>query len=222
MNIYAKRFPIMISTNVENIKKDINECLSIIQNYSKFELQHSDIEFIRFALKKAILFKHFSLTNFKPNNSPIINIELLNLVKYFSLGDYKSFVLAERTIVECLMKLNLNDQFEDTTTNLIRDCNFNSDNKSIITGFYKTNSKTIHHSDPGNDSVHYYVSNMYDIDTSFHLQNRKKLIKEFERIIEIVLTEVLKSYSQEVRASFGRDDYSLKYLLGNSEYQILS
>lgn len=219
MNIYAKRLLIMILTNLENIKKDIDNCLIIIQNHSKFELQHDDIEFLRFTLKKAILFKHFSLTNFKPNNSPIINIELLNLVKYFSIGDYKSFTLTERIIVECLMKLNLNDQFEDTTANLIKNCNFNPDNKSKINGFYKASSKIIHHSNSNNDSIHYYVSTMYDVDTSFSLQNRKKLIKEFKRIIEIVLTKILKKYSQEIRASFGRDDYSLKYLLGNSGYK---
>ena len=39
------------------------------------------------------------------------------------------------------------------------------------------------------------------------------------KIIEIVLTKILKKYSQEIRASFGRDDYSLKYLLGNSGYK---
>lgn len=212
---------IMAITNLENIKKDINECLTIIKSHSKLELQDTDIEFFRFTLKKAILFKHFSSTNFKPNNSPIINIELLNLVKYFSLGDYKSFTLTERTIVECLMKLNLNDQFEDTTTNLINNCNFNSNNKSAIISFYKGNSKTIHHSNSNNDPIHYYVSNMYDVNPIFSLKNRKKLIKEFKRIIEIILTKILKKYSQEIKASFVRDVYSLKYLLGNSGYKTL-
>ncbi|WP_283595110.1 hypothetical protein [Limosilactobacillus galli] len=165
-------------------------------------------------MKKAILFKQFSLIKFKPNNSPIISIELLNLVKYFSLGDYKSFILTERTIIECLMKLNLNDQLEDTTTKLISNCKFNSNNQTTIKGFYKINSKVIHHSKLDNNYVHYYVSNMYDVDNSFSLEKRKGLIKNFKTVVEIVLNKIIKNYSQEVKASFGRDDYSLKYLLG--------
>lgn len=211
----------MVLTNLDNIKKDLNECLSIIQHHSKFKLQSYDIEFIRFSLKKAILFKQFSLIKFKPNNSPIISIELLNLVKYFSLGDYKSFILTERTIIECLMKLNLNDQLEDTTTKLISNCKFNSNNQTTIKGFYKINSKVIHHSKLDNNYVHYYVSNMYDVDNSFSLEKRKGLIKNFKTVVEIVLNKIIKNYSQEVKASFGRDDYSLKYLLGRSEYKIL-
>lgn len=211
----------MVLTNLNNIKKDINECLNIIQYHSKFELQLYDIEFIRFTIKKAILFKHFSSTKFKPNNSPIINIELLNLIKYFSLGDYKSFILTERTIIECLMKLNLNDQLENTTTKLISNCNFNPNSESLITGFYKINSRIIHHSNPDNDSIHYYLSNMYDVDNNFSPEKRKKLIKNFKRIIGIILNKILKNYSQEVKASFIRDNYSLKYLLGQTEYKIL-
>lgn len=161
-------------TDLNHVKKDIDNGLRIISKNSKFRFEIYDNEFIRFLLKNAVLFKIFSLNKFKPNNSPIVSDEFLLLTKYFSLGDYNSFVITERTAVECLMKLNLNDQLEDTTTNLINSCSFDFDEKSIITEFYKINSKIVHRSKVNDTSINTYILNMYNADNNFSPNGRKK------------------------------------------------
>lgn len=40
------------------------------------------------------------------------------------------------------------------------------------------------------------------------------MIKRFKKIIEIVLDKIIRNYNQQIKASFVRDKYTLRYLLG--------
>ncbi|KRL84034.1 hypothetical protein [Ligilactobacillus apodemi] len=201
---------------MQNIKQQLRASLTAIQDETtSYQLINQDIEFIRFILKKVVFFKFLYSKRFECTHCSILSTEFLYLLKYFCAGDYRAFLLSERTIIETSLKIIVHCNERITTTELIKRADFSGDDKSRVTDIFKKDSQIIHHSISidETDNINMLVTDMLKKSNKLiDPKERQKVIRQNMDVVKILMKRMIYLYEEDMSLIFLRQLDILTFL----------